>query len=109
MVILLVSAWALGTLIVGCEKASPPATTPPVTISPSSVSLTASTPSATLFDATGGDGIYTWTLSNNGLGSVVNQNDNTEATYQSHAVVGTNTLTVTDSTGLSAAATITQE
>ena len=126
MTVLFVSAWILGTLIVGCENTTVSApgssssgsssgsssssgstSSTVVVISPSSLPLNSISQSSTIFTASGGSGTYTsWLLSNINLGTI-NPN-NATATYHSNAIVGTNTLTVTDSNGHSAIATITQ-
>ena len=111
MIVLLVSAWALGSLIMGCDTRNST-----VSISPSSVLLSASTSASTAFTASGGDGLYTWTLSNNSLGVILTNNlpgpyatNDATAVYQNGVVAGVNILTVSDAGGDSASATITQE
>ena len=135
ILILVVSAWVFGLLIVGCEPQHPSAdssTNSAVTIDPLAVSLSASKSIMTVFTASGGDGIYSWTLSNNSLGLIAPNSSVTAdvttnllgsvttnsvtvatnvetATYQNYPIAGANILTVRDSSGLSATATITQQ
>jgi len=68
--------------------------------------MSVSTLSNVVFTASGGSGIYTWTLSNTSLGFLTI--NNAIATYQNAAVAGINILTVADSSNNTATATITQ-
>jgi len=101
--------------IAGCEVNSS-SSYPPVTISPAVVSLKASQPNTIKFTASGGNSNYTWSLSDNSLGTFYTDNTSTNGTafYENNTTnsAGTVTLTVTDTSndtsGNSAIATITQ-
>ncbi|MBN1670655.1 MAG: hypothetical protein JXR37_06465 [Kiritimatiellae bacterium] len=99
------SLLAAGLALSGCEaESADDFFFGEVTIQPSSITMGSS--DSTQFTVAGGDGNYSWQVSNTGLGNVVQSGEN--ATYTSTGV-GTNFLTVTDSTGDSDTATIWQQ
>ena len=101
-----VAVCIIAALIAGCEL-NGDSTTSEVTISPSSVSLNADTVSITEFTATGGTSSnYTWSLSNDSLGTLYAAN--ATVLYQNTTNIGTNTLTVLDGDSNFASARITQ-
>ena len=102
-IIAVIAICTMAVLIVGCDLSS---TTSDVTISPSSVLLDAAKVSVVTFTASGGDSNYTWSLEYTSLGTIYMANET--ALYQSTTNVGTNYLTVTDSSSNYAFATITQ-
>jgi hypothetical protein len=95
----------LFVLAVGCELNDN--STADVTIYPTAVTLSSASIGVVTFTATGGNIPYTWSLSDNTLGTVY-ISTNATALYQSTTNAGVNTLTVRDSSGNSAFATITQ-
>jgi len=92
----------VAALIAGCESS----TTSELTISPSSVLLDAAKISVVTFTASGGDSNYTWSLESSTLGTIYAAGE--VALYQNTTNSGTNYLTVVDSVGDSAIATIAQ-
>jgi hypothetical protein len=100
-IIAVIAICAMAVLIAGCDS-----TTSDVAISPSSVLLDAAKVSVVTFTASGGDSNYTWSLENTTLGTIYTANET--ALYQNTTNVGTNLLTVTDSSSNYAFATITQ-
>lgn len=101
----------VAALIVGCETESTPAAAD-VEVSPSSTSITVGgatnatvTNAAVLFTASGGDGIYIWSLSNPGIGTLVPSG--ATAWYTAEMIVGNNTIVVT-SAGQTGTASISQ-
>jgi hypothetical protein len=97
----------LSILTVGCELNSNSTATADVIIYPTSVTLSAVNIGVVTFAASGGNIPYTWSLSDNTLGTVYTST-NATVLYQSTTNVGINTLTVRDSSDNSAIATITQ-
>ena len=73
---------------------------------PASVTLDASSVSVTEFTASGGTSNYTWSLSDDSLGTLYTAD--ATALYQNTTNIGTNTLTLTDDGGSSVYATIRQ-
>ena len=92
----------VAALIAGCESS----TTSELTISPASVLLDAAKVTVVTFTASGGDSNYTWSLESSTLGTIYAAGE--IALYQNATSAGTNYLTVVDSVGDSAIATITQ-
>jgi len=80
----------LPVLIAGCETSS----TSDLTVTPASVTLDASSVSVTEFTASGGTSNYTWSLSDDSLGTLYTAD--ATALYQNTTNIGTNTLTLTD-------------
>ena len=119
-------------LLCGCEKHSDNPNIPSqVSLSPESVQLKAGEVATVQFTATGGDGQYTWAVSDNMLGSLSGIASNTvssgtnspsggtnapaanttpgKATYTSTTRAGVNTVTVFDFGGSIARTIVTQE
>ena len=65
-----------------------------LSISPTTLSLSSSTYKGT-FKATGGDGTYTWMVSDEALGTI-SPTSGSSTTYTSKKVIGTNSITVID-------------
>ncbi len=98
----------LAALIAGCELDDN--STNSVTIYPASVLLDAKVTNTVEFTAFGGNNSYKWSMNNDILGSIYIANTNTAvALYQSTINIGTNIITVRDSSGESANARIVQE
>ena len=109
MWIWVIAVGILASLIAGCETSSSapnPVPTTQVHISPEVVSLDPGSSATVHFSASAGSGTYSWSQSDSSLGALTASN--ATATYVSHAVVGTNTVTVTDSNGSSASARVEQ-
>ena len=100
----ILSTFVLGcvvaVLIIGCETQSTPAAAD-VEVSPSSKSITiggatntagGATNAAVVFTASGGDGVYTWSLSSPGLGTLVP--NGATASYTAEMIIGNNTIVV---------------
>ena len=98
----------LAIFAASCETVSPDTTTSTVTVSPPSASITAGTVSAIQFVASGGSN-YTWSVSMTSLGTISTSTNSADALYQSTTNAGVNVVTVTDTGGFSATATITQQ
>lgn len=97
-----------GVASVPTNPAPPEATNGVVTVSPTLVTLDPLGGTQT-FNASGGQGNFTWTVSNPGLGNItqISGGRNASATYLATGL-GNNTLTVRDETGESASATVQQ-
>jgi len=96
----------LAVFMIGCDATSTTSTTE-LTIAPTSAYLSAAAVTIVTFTATGGDSNYTWTVSNSALGTLHTAGGT--ALYQSVAIAGTNTVTVTDGSGDIGSATVTQQ
>lgn len=92
-------------LIAGCELGS--TSSSDLAITPASATLDASTVSITEFTASGGTSNYTWSLSDDSLGTLYTAD--ATALYQNTTNIGTNTLTLTDDDGSSVYAKIRQK
>ncbi len=75
-------------------------------ISPLAITLDASTIKDVVFTVWGGAGVYTWSISDDSLGSIVS--GDATAIYTSKAVAGENTVTATDGVS-SISAKVTQQ
>jgi len=95
----------LPVLIAGCELGGT-ASDSDLVITPASVTLDASSVIVTEFAASGGASNYTWSLSDDSLGTLYTAD--ATALYQNTTNIGTNTLTLTDDDGSSVYATIRQ-
>ena len=95
----------LPVLIAGCELGGT-ASDSDLVITPASVTLDASSVIVTEFAASGGTSNYTWSLSDDSLGTLYTAD--ATALYQNTTNIGTNTLTLTDDGGSSVYATIRQ-
>lgn len=73
-----------------------------LSISPPTLSLSSSTYKGT-FKATGGDGTYTWMVSDEALGTI-SPTSGSSTTYTSKKVIGTNSITVIDTDNQQASA-----
>jgi len=94
--------------LAGCQLMAVSSLPAPVTLAPRRAILNADTVNIVGFNAGGGDGKYTWSLSNASLG-IVFTTSQAVAFYKSVTnIVGTNVVTVTDVGGRCASATITQ-
>ena len=96
--------------MVGCEtQTTAPAnsTNSTIRITPPAANLSSTTSVTTAFTATGGSGGYMWNLSNASLGTL--GTNGAIATYENAMIAGTTVLTVMDSSGSSASASITQQ
>ena len=104
-----VHAWIiiciLPVLIAGCELGG--TSDSDLTITPASATLDASTVSITEFAASGGASNYTWSISDDSLGTLYTAD--ATALYQNTTNIGTNTLTLTDDDGSSVYAKIKQK
>ena len=110
------SVCVLFVFLAGCE--APSSSNNVITISPGAVFLSTSTVSTVQFTASGGNSNYVWSMSSSSLGTL-NAAGSTAtyqsiaagstATYQSIAAGGTNVITVSDTSGNAATATITQQ
>ena len=102
----------LSAVIVGCEFGDKTDGKPDVTITlePTSATLTAFTMGSVDFEATGGVGTYTWSVSNTRLGIIYSAG--ATSTYQSKTnsnSIGVNVITVSDQDGNTAQATVSQQ
>ena len=97
----------LAVLIAGCEFDDDPVNS--VTIYPESALLDTEKTNIVEFTAGGGNNSYTWSMNNNTLGALYVATSNTAfALYQNSTNIGTNLITVRDSSGDSANARIVQ-
>ncbi|MDD5678965.1 MAG: hypothetical protein PHW60_13410 [Kiritimatiellae bacterium] len=99
--------WIIGilpVLIAGCELNG--TSNSDLVITPASVTLDTSSVSVTEFAASGGASNYTWSLSDDSLGTLYTAD--ATALYQNTTNIGTNTLTLTDDDGSAVYATIKQ-
>ena len=101
----IVAIFIVAALITGCELGEN-ASESDLEITPASVTLDASSVSVTEFAASGGTSNYTWSLSNDSLGTLYTAD--ATALYQNTTNIGTNTLTLTDDNGSSVYAKIRQ-
>ena len=96
--------------LLGCEEESDDHTrVGPVTISPSTVNYSYPTTMSNVtvtFTANGGKPAYTWSVANTNIGTITSHGNT--AVYRPEDTTGGNFVTVTDSEGNSATATITQ-
>ena len=98
----------LAVLIAGCELDDD--STNSVTIYPTSALLDAAETNIVEFTADGGDNSYKWSMNNDTLGTLYVATTNTAiALYQNSTNIGTNLITVRDSSGDSANARIVQQ
>lgn len=95
-------------MIAGCELDDN--STNSVTIYPTSALLNADETNTVEFVADGGNNSYKWSMNNNVLGTLYMATTNTAvALYQNTTNIGTNLITVRDSSGDSANARIVQQ
>jgi len=106
MFLLALSSCIVAAIIINCETSSS-TTTSGLAITPSSAALDAIKVSTVTFTASGGDSNYIWSVGNISMGTL--QATGGTALYQSTATAGTNTITVTDTSGDLASATVTQQ
>lgn len=100
--------FGLAALIVGCELDDN--STNSVTIYPASALFDANKTNTIAFTAFGGKNDFTWSMNNNSLGSLYLATTSTAvALYQNSTNIGTNIITVRDSSGDSANARIVQQ
>ena len=96
--------------VTGCEavNSAGSSTNTVVLVSPAAVFISVTNVSEATFTASGGTGIYTWSVGNSALGQLLYTNDAT-AFYQNTTGRGTNTIIAADSNGQLGSATIIQE
>ena len=78
-----------------------------ININPASVELNANESITIVFNASGGSGNYSWSISDSGLGSI--DGNGSTAVYTSQMASGVNVVMVTDDASGSGATTITQD
>ncbi len=93
--------------VVQAASDEPPIPTPTLVIIPSSDVLDASESRSLTFQVTGGSPPYSWSVSRTNLGVIV-KSSGVYAEYISSPVIGVNNVTVRDSQGIVATASITQ-
>ena len=94
-----------GLLNIGCEAGDD--STSSLSISPSAVFLSADKVNVVTFTASGGDGTYSWTVSNTNLGEIYVADET--AIYKSSTNAGVNVVSVYDGNADVASVEVTQE
>ena len=92
--VVVVAVFLVAALIAGCESNDQTIGESPLAVTPAAATLDASIVSVTEFTASGGVSNYTWSLSDNSLGTLFPAGG--VALYQNTKIMGTNTLTLTD-------------